>query len=96
MTVTVAINGFGRIGRCVARALLETGRDDVEIVAVNDLGPAETNAHLLKYDSVHGTLNEDIRVEDNTLIVGNRKIRVSAERDPVVSDVAVGQIQARF
>ena len=82
MTVTVAINGFGRIGRCVARALLETGRDDVEIVAVNDLGPAETNAHLLKYDSVHGTLNEDIRVEDNTLIVGNRKIRVSAERDP--------------
>ncbi|PSL18048.1 type I glyceraldehyde-3-phosphate dehydrogenase [Shimia abyssi] len=82
MTVKVAINGFGRIGRCVARALFESGRDDIEIVAINDLGPVETNAHLLKYDSVHGLLNEEISVDGNTLTVGGHAIRVSAERDP--------------
>jgi glyceraldehyde 3-phosphate dehydrogenase len=82
MTVKVAINGFGRIGRCVLRSLVETGRNDVTVVAINDLGPVETNAHLLKYDSVHGRLDTDVRVEGNTLLVGGREIRVSAERNP--------------
>ncbi len=82
MTVKVAINGFGRIGRCVLRSLIETGRNDIAVVAVNDLAPAETNAHLLKYDSVHGMLNTDIRVDGDLMVVGGRDIRVSAERDP--------------
>ena len=82
MTVKVAINGFGRIGRCVLRSLVETGRNDITVVAVNDLAPVETNAHLLKYDSVHGTLNTDIHVEGDLMVVGGRDIRVSAERDP--------------
>ncbi|WP_171124699.1 MULTISPECIES: type I glyceraldehyde-3-phosphate dehydrogenase [unclassified Ruegeria] len=82
MTVKVAINGFGRIGRSVLRSLVEAGRNDVAVVAINDLGPIETNAHLLKYDSVHGRLDTDIQVDGNTLLVGGREIRVSAERDP--------------
>lgn len=82
MTVKVAINGFGRIGRCVLRSLIETGRNDIAVVAVNDLAPAETNAHLLKYDSVHGMLNTDIQVDGDLMVVGGRDIRVSAERDP--------------
>lgn len=82
MTVKVAINGFGRIGRCVLRALVESGRTDIEVVAINDLGPIATNAHLLKYDSVHGPLNAPIKVEGDMLLVGDAKIRVSAERDP--------------
>lgn len=82
MTVKVAINGFGRIGRCVLRSLVESGRNDVTVVAINDLGPIETNAHLLRYDSVHGMLNTEVAVEGNALVVGGHKIRVSAERDP--------------
>ena len=82
MTVKVAINGFGRIGRSVLRSLIETGRNDIAVVAVNDLAPAETNAHLLKYDSVHGMLNTDIQVDGDLMVVGGRDIRVSAERDP--------------
>ncbi|MEX0279263.1 MAG: type I glyceraldehyde-3-phosphate dehydrogenase [Ruegeria sp.] len=82
MTVKVAINGFGRIGRCVLRSLVEAGRNDITVVAVNDLGPVETNAHLLKYDSVHGALNAEIKVEGDNIMVGGREIRVSAERDP--------------
>lgn len=82
MTVKVAINGFGRIGRSVLRSLVETGRNDVDVVAINDLGPIETNAHLLKYDSVHGRLDADVRIDGNTLLVGGRQIQVSAERDP--------------
>ena len=82
MTVKVAINGFGRIGRGVLRSLAETGRNDITVVAVNDLAPVETNAHLLKYDSVHGMLNTDIQVDGNLMVVGGREIRVSAERDP--------------
>lgn len=82
MTVKVAINGFGRIGRCVLRSLVEAGRNDVSVVAINDLGPIETNAHLLKYDSVHGRLNADVQIEGNIMRVGGRQIRVSAERDP--------------
>lgn len=86
MTVKVAINGFGRIGRCVLRSLIEAGRNDITVVAINDLGPVETNAHLLKYDSVHGRLNTDIQVNGNTIVVDGREIRVSAERNP--SDLA--------
>ncbi|MFY0682769.1 MAG: type I glyceraldehyde-3-phosphate dehydrogenase [Thalassovita sp.] len=82
MTTKLAINGFGRIGRCVFRALIESGRTDVEIVAINDLGPVATNAHLLKFDSVHGRLNAEISVEDDALIVNGKRIRVTAERDP--------------
>lgn len=82
MVTTVAINGFGRIGRCVLRALIESGRKDIEVVAINDLGPVETNAHLLQYDSVHGRLNADVTVKDGTLVVDGHEIRVTAERDP--------------
>ena len=82
MTLKIGINGFGRIGRGVLRALIEQKRSDIEVVAVNDLAPPETLAHLLKYDSVHGRLNADIRVEGNTLIVGNQTIRMTAIRTP--------------
>jgi glyceraldehyde 3-phosphate dehydrogenase len=82
MTTKLAINGFGRIGRCVLRAWIESGRKDVEIVAINDLGPVATNAHLLQFDSVHGHLNADIVVEENALIVNGHRIRVTAERNP--------------
>ena len=83
MTVRVAINGFGRIGRLVFRALAESGRTDVTVVGINDLGSAEDNAHLLKYDSVHGVFPGDIRVEGDMLIVGKLPpIKVTAERDP--------------
>ena len=82
MTLKIGINGFGRIGRGVLRALIEQKRSDIEVVAVNDLAPPETLAHLLKYDSVHGRLNADIRLEGNTLIVGNQTIRMTAIRTP--------------
>lgn len=82
MTVKVAINGFGRIGRCVLRSLVEAGRNDITVVAVNDLGSPETNAHLLKYDSVHGPLNAEVQVDGNTMLVAGREISVTAERDP--------------
>ncbi len=80
--VRVAINGFGRIGRLVLRAALESGRDDIEFVAVNDLAPAEQNAYLLEYDSVHGKLPMDVKLEGDTIIVGNQKIKCIAEKDP--------------
>ena len=83
MAIKVAINGFGRIGRLVLRALYEEKRDDIEVVAINDLGSAEANAHPLKYDSVHGRFNEDIAVDgEGNLVVGGKKIKVFAERDP--------------
>jgi glyceraldehyde 3-phosphate dehydrogenase len=82
MTIKVAINGYGRIGRNVLRALHESGRDDVEIVAVNDLGNAETNAHLTKYDTVHGKFNGDVSVEGDYLVINGKKVRVLSERDP--------------
>src|SRR6516162_3466838 len=82
MTVRVAINGFGRIGRLVLRALHETRREDVEIVAINDLGPVATNAHLLRYDSVHGRFPGEITAGDTWIDIGRGKIAVSAERDP--------------
>jgi len=78
----VAINGFGRIGRLVLRAALESGRDDIELVAVNDLAPAEQNAYLLKYDSVHGNLPMDVKLDGEYILVGNQKIKCIAERDP--------------
>ena len=82
MAIRVAINGFGRIGRLVLRAALESKRDDIEFVAVNDLGSVEANAHLLKYDSVHGVFSDDVKTGDDWLDFGRGKIKVSAERDP--------------
>ncbi len=82
MTVRVAINGFGRIGRLVLRSIVEHGRKDIEVVAINDLGPVETNAHLLRYDSVHGRFPAEVKVDGETIDVGRGPIRVTAERDP--------------
>jgi len=82
MTVRVAINGFGRIGRNILRAIVETGRKDIDVVAVNDLGPVETNAHLLRYDSVHGRFPAEVKVKGDTISVGNGVFKVTAERDP--------------
>ena len=82
MTVRVAINGFGRIGRNVLRAIVESGRKDIEVVAINDLGPVETNAHLLRFDSVHGRFPREVTVKGDTISVGNGAIKVCAERDP--------------
>jgi len=81
MTVKIGINGFGRIGRNVFRAALGKG-SDIQIVAINDLTDANMLAHLLKYDSVHGTLSEDVTVDGDYLVVGNQKVKVLAERDP--------------
>jgi glyceraldehyde 3-phosphate dehydrogenase len=82
MAIKVAINGYGRIGRNVLRAVYESGRDDVQIVAINDLGDAETNAHLTRYDTAHGRFNGTVEVDGDYLIVNGDKIRVLAERDP--------------
>lgn len=82
MSVNVAINGFGRIGRLVLRALAESGRDDIKVVAINDLGPVKTNAHLLKWDSNHGRFPFDVTVGEDTIDYGKGPIKVTAERDP--------------
>jgi glyceraldehyde 3-phosphate dehydrogenase len=82
MTVRVAINGFGRIGRLVLRSIVEHGRRDIEVVAINDLGPVETNAHLLRYDSVHGRFPGTVETGADWIDVGLGKIKVTAERDP--------------
>lgn len=82
MAIRVAINGFGRIGRLVFRALHETRRDDVQVVAINDLGSVAANAHLLKYDSVHGRFADEIATGEGWLDVGRGKVAVLAERDP--------------
>ena len=82
MTVRVAINGFGRIGRNILRAIAEADRKDIEVVALNDLGPVETNAHLLRYDSVHGRFPGQVTVKGDSISVGNGAIKVTAERDP--------------
>ena len=82
MTVRVAINGFGRIGRLVLRSIVEHGRKDIEVVAINDLGPVETNAHLLRYDSVHGRFPGTVTVAGDTIDVGFGPIKVTAIRDP--------------
>ena len=82
MALRVGINGFGRIGRLILRAIVESGRDDVKVVGINDLGSVEMNAHLLKYDSIHGTLDVDIDIDEDSMDVGTGPIKVSAERDP--------------
>jgi len=82
MAIRVAINGFGRIGRLVLRGIIESGRDDVLVVGINDLGSPEMNAHLLQHDSVHGNLNADVSVEGDTMTVNGTAIKVTAERDP--------------
>ncbi len=82
MTVKVAINGFGRIGRNILRAIVESGRTDIEVVTVNDLGPVETNAHLLRFDSVHGRFPHAVSIEGDTINVGAGKIKVTAIKDP--------------
>lgn len=82
MAVRVAINGFGRIGRNVLRAIHESGRKDIEVVGINDLGPVETNAHLLRFDSVHGRFPGEVKVEGDSISLGNGKIKVTAVKDP--------------
>jgi glyceraldehyde 3-phosphate dehydrogenase len=82
MAVRVAINGFGRIGRNILRAIHEAKRNDIEVVAINDLGPVETNAHLLRFDSVHGRFPGTVTVDGDSISLGNGKIRVTAVRDP--------------
>lgn len=82
MTVKVAINGFGRIGRNVLRGIIESGRTDIEVIAINDLGPVETNAHLLRFDSVHGRFPGDVTTGDDWIDAGRGKIRVTALRNP--------------
>jgi glyceraldehyde 3-phosphate dehydrogenase len=82
MAIKVAINGFGRIGRLVLRALVESGRTDIEVVAVNDLADVETNAHLLKYDSVHGRAPFDVATEGSSILVNGRAIKAVQQRDP--------------
>ncbi len=82
MTIKIGINGFGRIGRCVLRAVFEQAADDIEVVAINDLGSVEGMAHLLKYDSVHGIFSSDVVVKDGAIEVNGKTIRVTAERNP--------------
>jgi glyceraldehyde 3-phosphate dehydrogenase len=82
MAVKVAINGFGRIGRNVLRGIIESGRTDIEVVAINDLGPVETNAHLLRYDSVHGRFPQEVTTTETTIDVGRGPIAVTAIRNP--------------
>ena len=82
MAIRLAINGFGRIGRLVLRAILEGDRRDVEVVGINDLGPVETNAHLLRYDTVHGPLNKQVTAKDGGIDAGRGWMKVTAERDP--------------
>tara|TARA_R110002072_G_scaffold27730_2_gene89963 strand:+ start:12630 stop:13640 length:1011 start_codon:yes stop_codon:yes gene_type:complete len=82
MTTKIAINGFGRIGRCVLRALVESGFDGIEVVAINDLAAPQTLLHLLKYDSVHGRLKGEAKLDGDTLHVAGQSIRLTAERDP--------------
>jgi glyceraldehyde 3-phosphate dehydrogenase len=82
MSVRVGINGFGRIGRNILRAIVESGRHDIEVVGVNDLAPVETNAHLLRFDSVHGRFPAEVKVEGDSISCGNGKIKVTAVKDP--------------
>src|SRR3984893_8009717 len=82
MAIRVAINGFGRIGRNVLRAIAESGRRDIEVVGINDLGPVETNAHLLRFDSVDGRFPGTVTVDGDSISLGNGKIKVTAHRDP--------------
>jgi glyceraldehyde 3-phosphate dehydrogenase len=82
MTVKVAVNGFGRIGRNIVRAIHESGRKDIDVVAINDLGPVESNAHLLRYDSVHGRFPAEVKVDGDSIRIDSESFKVFAERDP--------------
>ena len=82
MSVRVSINGFGRIGRNILRAIIESGRDDIKVVGINDLGPVETNAHLLRYDTVHGRFPADVKVSGDNIDVGKGPIKVTSIRNP--------------
>ena len=82
MSIRVSINGFGRIGRNILRAIIESGRDDIKVVAINDLGPIETNAHLLRYDTVHGRFPATVKVSGDNIDVGTGPIKVTSIRDP--------------
>ena len=82
MTVRVAINGFGRIGRNILRAIIENNRTDISVIAINDLGPVKTNAHLLKFDSIHGKFPSKIDISEDTIDVGTGSIRVTAIKNP--------------
>ena len=81
--VKVGINGFGRIGRLILRAILENYKNKIQVVAINDLGSIETNAHLIKYDSTHGIINEDIQTSKDGFKIGDQEIKVFAEKDPI-------------
>ena len=101
MPVRVAINGFGRIGRLVLRSIVEHARRDIEVVAINDLGPVETNAHLLRYDSVHGHFPANVTVNGDTIDVGMGKIKVTALGNPaelpeIVRDYDVERVIVAF
>jgi glyceraldehyde 3-phosphate dehydrogenase len=82
MAVRVAINGFGRIGRLVLRSIIESGRTDIQVVAINDLGPVETNAHLLRYDSVHGRFPGEVKTQGDHMIVNGQNLKVTAIKNP--------------
>ncbi|HUN11077.1 MAG TPA: type I glyceraldehyde-3-phosphate dehydrogenase [Rhabdaerophilum sp.] len=82
MAVKVFINGFGRIGRNVLRAIVESGRKDIQVVGINDLGPVETNAHLLRFDSVHGKFPADVKVDGDCIVINGQKIKVTAIKNP--------------
>lgn len=90
MTIRVAINGFGRIGRLALRGIYESGRNDIKVVAINDLGDVEMNAYLLKRDSVHGPFPFDVSVDGNNIVIGDDKINVSAQRNP--ADLPWGEL----
>lgn len=83
MTVRIAINGFGRIGRCIVRSIFENSKTDIELVAINGRGPIESHHHLLKYDSVHGNFKGTVELQDNNLIIDGKKIIVHRQRDPL-------------
>ena len=82
MTIRIAINGFGRIGRNILRAIAESGREDIQVVGINDLGPVDTNAHLLRFDSVHGRFPGTVKVDGDSIDLGQGKIKVTAVKDP--------------
>src|SRR5215475_6885997 len=82
MAVRVAINGFGRIGRNILRAIVESGRTDIQVVAANDLGPVETNAHLLRFDSIHGKFPHEVTVNGDTITAGNQSFKMTAVKNP--------------
>ena len=83
MAIKIAINGYGRIGRNIMRAIYESGRNsEIQVVAINDLGDAETNAHLTRYDTAHGKFNGTVEVQGDHLVINGDRIRVCSERDP--------------